>query len=176
MDPIRLLVMSTTMSALLSAGAVAGAQDNPGTDAIAASRGDEATRTEAVAAAARPRAGVLGALDPVTGELVEPTLAEPGEFESTPPPLDATAPQDFNQTWLEARPDGRVRAHLGDQFQMAAFARIDPDGKVASWCEPAGSEASEAAGLDHVHPHASSSTSAPTDDAFETRATVVGSR
>lgn len=119
-----------------------------------------AEKSEATPVAAI-EAGVRGALDPETGELAEPALAEPGELESTPP-LDAMPPQDFNQTWLETRPDGRVRAHLGDQFQMATFARIDADGSVVSWCEPVAGDAtaSGSSGQPHLHDPAPASESA----------------
>ena len=95
--------------------------------------------------------GLRGALDPVTGQLVEPLpdrqLAP--MVTDAPGAEPAIGAQDFSRVRMEVLPDGRIHADVQGQFNMASFARIGATGTVETWCKP------HAAGdVAHSHTHA----------------------
>lgn len=95
--------------------------------------------------------GLRGALDPVTGQLVEPLpdrqLVPMDTY--VPGAEPAIGAQDFSRVRMEVLPDGRVHADVQGQFNMASFARIGATGTAETWCKP------HAAGdMAHSHTHA----------------------
>lgn len=76
--------------------------------------------------------GLVAAIDPVTGQLRQPTSAE----------LKILADQMKNQVFANATgtvaitefADGTVSADLGQNFMNMSIARINPDGSTSSAC------------------------------------------
>ena len=95
--------------------------------------------------------GVRGALDPVTGRLVEPLPDRQlvPMVTDAPGMEPAIGAQDFSRVRMEVLSDGGVHADVQGQFDMASFARIGATGMVETWCKP------HAAGdMAHSHTHA----------------------
>lgn len=78
-------------------------------------------------------AGMIAAVDPKTGKLVEPT---PEQIRALTSPAGSTVSRSAEGLVEVHRPDGSVMIDLQGRFQDYAVARIGPDGKPVISCVP----------------------------------------
>lgn len=163
MRSLRLLVSFVAVSAAFAVSAGdAREQDAAGRELADAapprSRAEASADTRTAPAAS---AGVRAAIDPFTGELIEPSPLHDDAPEERDTERPAIGPQDFTRIRVERLEGGVLRAELDGQFDMATFARIEPNGVAAIWCKGHGNEAS---GTTHSDAHADTDAAAYADD------------
>jgi hypothetical protein len=102
--------------------------------AIAATRSssDSATPATITSTTQAPgAAGMIAALDPVTGTLVEPSLQQILELDAQ---MKASLSQSDQGLEMIVHPDGHASVDLQGRYQSATIAHIGADGKVHTSC------------------------------------------